>query len=512
MAEQSAFDVVIVGGGPGGYPAAIRAAQYGLRVALVEKERAGGVCLNWGCIPTKAMLRSADVLETMQHSADFGILADNVRLDYPAVLKRKDTIVKGLTDGVGQLLKANGVSVYQGHARFTNANALDVVGVGKSPLGSGGPLYNAPADGVGQPTARLAGKHLIIATGSTPAQLPIPGVDLPGVINSDGAFLLKEVPKRIVIVGGGAVGTEWATMFSAFGSEVTLVELLPNLLPLEDEDMGRTLSRSFQKRGIKVLTSSTVAKIEEGSEKRARTLRVTITDKDGKNEQTVDADNVLIGVSRRPNTLDLNLDKTGVHTDERGYITVDDRMRTNVNNVFAIGDVVGKVQLAHVATHQGLVTAAVIAGHDEKMDYKAVPAATFTHPEVASVGLSEQKARDAGHDVVVGKFPFAALGRAQTYGNTDGLMKIVADKKYGEILGVHVIGPSASDLIPEGVLAIQLEATLEDIANTIHAHPTLGEASMEASMVALGLPVHVGPPRRAASAAGQRQPAAAAAR
>jgi dihydrolipoamide dehydrogenase len=255
-----------------------------------------------------------------------------------------------------------------------------------------------------------------------------------------------------------------------------------------------------------------VAKIEEGSDKRARALRVTITDKDGKNEQTVDADNVLIGVSRRPNTLDLNLEKTGVQTDKRGYITVDDRMRTNVDNVFAIGDVVGKVQLAHVATHQGLVTAGVIAGHDEKMDYKAVPAATFTHPEVASVGLTEQKARDAGHDVVVGKFPFVALGRAQTFGNVDGLMKIVADRKYGEILGVHVIGPSASDLIPEGVLAIQLEATLEDIANTIHAHPTLGEASMEASMVALGLPVHVGPPRRAVSGAAQRQPAAAAAR
>jgi dihydrolipoamide dehydrogenase len=512
MAEQSAFDVVIVGGGPGGYPAAIRAAQYGLRVALIEKERAGGVCLNWGCIPTKAMLRSAEVLETMQHSTDFGILADNVRLDYPAVLKRKDTIVKTLTDGVAQLLKANGVTLYQGHARFTNANALDVVGVGKSPLGAGGPLYNAPADGVGQPTARVAGKHVIIATGSSPAMLPIPGVELPGVINSDGAFMLKEIPKRIVICGGGAVGTEWATMFSAFGSEVILVELLPNLLPLEDEDMGRTLSRSFQKRGIKVLTNSTVAKIEEGPEKRAKTLRVTITDKDGKNEQTVEADNVLIGVSRRPNTLDLNLEKTGVQTDKRGYITVDERMRTNVNNVFAIGDVVGKIQLAHVATHQGLVTAAVIAGHDEKMDYKAVPAATFTHPEVASVGLTEQKARDAGHDVVIGKFPFAALGRAQTYGNTDGLMKIVADKKYGEILGMHVIGPSASDLIPEGVLAIQLEATLEDIANTIHAHPTLGEASMEASMVALGLPVHVGPPRRAASSATQPQPAAAAAR
>ncbi len=499
MAEQSAFDVVIVGGGPGGYPAAIRAAQYGLRVALVEKERAGGVCLNWGCIPTKAMLRSADVLETMQHSADFGVLADNVRLDYPAVLKRKDTIVKGLTDGVGQLLRANGVTFYSGHARFTNANAIDVVGVGKSPLGAGGPLYNAPSDHVGQPTARVAGKNVIIATGSTPAQLPIPGVELPGVINSDGAFLLKEVPRRIIIVGGGAVGTEWATLFSAFGSEVTVVELLPNLLPFEDEDMGRTLARSFQKRGIKILTSSTVAKIEEGSEKRAKTLRVTITDKDGKNEQTTEAENVLIGVSRRPNTIDLNLDVTGVQTDTRGYITVDERMRTNVKNVFAIGDVVGKVLLAHVATHQGLVTAGVIAGHDEKMDYKAVPAATFTHPEVASVGLTEQKAREAGHDVVVGKFPFAALGRAQTYGNTDGLIKIVADKKYGEVLGVHIIGPSASDLIPEGVLALQLEATLEDIANTIHAHPTLGEGSMEAAMVALGLPVHIGPPRRAAA-------------
>jgi dihydrolipoamide dehydrogenase len=509
MAEQSAFDVVIVGGGPGGYPAAIRAAQYGLRVALIEKERPGGVCLNWGCIPTKALLRSADVLETMQHSADFGVLADNVRLDYPAVLKRKDTIVKNLTDGVGQLLKANGVAFYSGHARFTAPTVLDVVGVGISPLGAGGPLYNAPSDQVGQPTARLAAKHAIIATGSTPAQLPIPGADLPGVINSDGAFLLKDVPKRIVIVGGGAVGTEWATMFAAFGSEVTIVELLGSLLPLEDEDMGRTLARSFQKRGIKVLTSSTVAKIEEGGNKKSPSLRVTISDKDGKNEQPVDADNVLIGVSRRPNTLDLNLEVTGVQTDKRGYITVDDQLRTNVGNVFAIGDVVGKIQLAHVATHMGLITAGVIAGHDEKMDYKAVPAATFTHPEVASVGLSEAKARDAGHEVVIGKFPFAALGRAQTYGNTDGLVKIVADKKYGEVLGVHIVGPSASDLIPEGVLALQLEATLEDIANTIHAHPTLGEGSMEAAMVALGLPVHVGPSRRASSSTAAPVPALA---
>jgi len=510
MAEQSAFDLVIVGGGPGGYPAAIRAAQYGLRVAVIEKERPGGVCLNWGCIPTKAMLRSAEVLETLQHSADYGVLADNVRLDYPAVLKRKDGIVKTLTDGVGQLLKANGVTLLSGHARFTGPRSLEVVGVGKSPLGSGGPLYNAPADGSGQPSARVEGKSVVIATGSTPAQLPIPGVESPGVINSDGAFLLQQVPKRIVIVGGGAVGTEWASMFSAFGSEVTLVELLPTLLPVEDEDMGRTLQRSFQRRGIKVMTGSTVSNIEPSGKQ----LKVTITDKDANNPQTVEAvDNVLIGVSRRPNTLDLGLDKTGVQTDRRGYIQVDDQLRTNVPNVFAIGDIVGKIQLAHVASHQGLVVAANLAGHAERMDYKAVPAATFTHPEVASVGLTEQKARDAGHDVIVGKFPFVALGRAQTYSSTDGLIKIVADRKYGEILGVHIIGPSASDLIPEGVLALNLEATLEDIAGAIHAHPTLGEGTMEASMVALGLPVHVGPSRRQAPAsAAAPRPAAAGAR
>ena len=510
MPEETAFDVVIVGGGPGGYPAAIRAAQYGLRVALVEKERPGGVCVNWGCIPTKAMLRSAEVLETMQHSADYGVLADNVRLDYPAVLKRKDSIVKTLTDGVSLLLKSNSVTVFTGHARFTGLTSIEVVGVGKSPLGSSGPLYNAPADASGQPQARISGKHVIIATGSTPAQLPIPGVDLPGVINSDGAFLLSQPPKRIIIVGGGAVGTEWASMFSAFGSEVTLVELLPNLLPVEDEDMGRTLARSFQKRGIKVLTSSTVAKIEAGGDsKKAVPLKVTITDKEGQNPQTVEADNVLIGVSRRPNTTDLQLERTGVQTDRRGYIQVDEQLRTNVSNVFAIGDVVGKILLAHVASHQGLVAAGVIAGHKERMDYKAVPAATFTHPEVASVGLTEKAAREAGHDVVIGKFPFAALGRAQSYGNTDGLVKIVADRKYGEILGVHIIGPSASDLIPEGVLALNLEATLEDIANTIHAHPTLGEGSMEASMVALGLPVHVGPSRRPAAASPTPAPAGA---
>jgi len=498
------FDVVVVGGGPGGYPAAIRAAQLGLKTALVDKERPGGVCLNWGCIPTKAMLRSAEVLETMQHSADYGVLADNVRLDYSAVLKRKDRVVKTLTDGVASLLKANGVTVVNVHARFVGPTAVEVVGVGDAPLGAGGPLYNAPPAPDGRPQARLEGRNLIVATGSTPVLLPIPGIDLPGVVTSDGAFLLAEVPKRIVVIGASAVGAEWATMFHAFGSDVTMVELMPTLIPAEDEDMGKALARSFTKRGIKVQTGRTVSEINAtGKGKRQQApLRVTITDPDGQNPEQVETDVVLVGVGRRPNTEGLTLERTGVTTDQRGWVQVDDQLRTSVPGVYAIGDVTGTVLLAHVASHQGLVAAGVIAGHAERMDYEAVPAATFTHPEVASVGLTEAKAREAGYDVVVGRFPFSALGRAQTYGSTEGLVKVVAEQRYGEVLGVHIIGPGASDLIPEAVLAMHLEATLADIADTIHAHPTLGEGTLEAAMVALGLPVHVPPSRT--SPAGRR--------
>jgi dihydrolipoamide dehydrogenase len=442
------------------------------------------------------MLRSADVLETVQHAGEFGVLADNVRFDYSAVLKRKDQVVKGLTDGVGGLLKANGVTLVEGHARFTGPTTLEVLGVGASPLGAGGPLYNAPADG--RPVATVSAANVIVATGSTPAILPIPGADLPGVVTSDGAFLLPEVPRRIVIIGGSAVGAEWASLFQAFGSEVTIVELLPTLVPLEDEDMGKALARSFAKRGIRVLTGKTVSGIAAGPARRPRRqgkeegLVVTV---EGEPEP-IEADNVLMAVGRRPNTAGLDLERAGVGTDTRGFVPVDDQLRTGVPNVYAIGDVTGRVLLAHVASHQGLVAAGVIAGHAETMDYKAVPAATFTHPEVASVGLTEKEAREAGHDVVVGRFPFSALGRAQTYGATEGLMKIVAEGRYGEVLGMHVIGPSASDLIPEGVLALELEATLDEIAHAIHAHPTLGEASMEAAMAALGMPVHTPPTRK----------------
>jgi dihydrolipoamide dehydrogenase len=499
--QAQVFDLVVVGGGPGGYPAAIRAAQLGLKTALVEKERPGGVCLNWGCIPTKAMLRSAEVLETARHGAEYGVLADNVRLDYAAVLARKDRVVKSLTDGVAGLLAASGVAVTIGHARLTGPRTVEVVGVGDAPLGPAGPRYNAPPAPDGAPAATLEGRNLLLATGSTPAVLPIPGIDLPGVVTSDGAFLLEEVPRRIVIVGASAVGAEWATMFAAFGSEVTMVELLGRLLPAEDEDIGKALARSFARRGIKVETGRTVTGIAPAGDQ-APPLRVTVADPDGGNPRQVEADIVLVGVGRRPNTTGLDLARAGVATDRRGWVEVDDRLRTSVPGVHAVGDLTGRLLLAHVASHQGLVAAGVMAGHDERMDYRAVPAATFTHPEVASVGLTEAKAREAGHDVVVGRFPFTALGRAQTYGSTEGLVKVLADRKYGEVLGVHIIGPSASDLIPDGALAMHLEATLHDIADTIHAHPTLGESSVEAAMAALGLPVHTSPPR--AAPAGRR--------
>ncbi|WP_216897078.1 dihydrolipoyl dehydrogenase [Nocardia alni] len=481
------FDLLVIGGGPGGYVAAIRAAQRGLSVGLVEKERPGGVCLNWGCIPTKAMLRSAEVFQTVTAAADFGVYADNVRFDFGVVRQRKDGIVKELTDGVAGLLKANGVTVIEGHARFTGPTTVQVFQAGTSPIFPGGPRYAAaPTE---TRVREVSAADVIVATGSVPALLPVPGADLPGVITSDGAFGLTEAPRRIVVIGGSAVGAEWASLFHTFGSEVTVVEMQDRLVPLEDKEIGTALGRSFSKRGITVLTGSTVTGIAEAD----NALRVNVG---GPQAREIDADVVLVGVGRRPNTADLGLDIAGIDTDARGFIPVDEQLRTGVEHVYAIGDVTGKALLAHVASHQGLTAADVIAGHPAHIDYAVIPAATFTHPEIASVGLSEDAARAAGHEVITAKFPFAALGRAKTFGETEGFVKIVAGKQHSEVLGVHIFGPSASDLIAEGALAISLEATLDELADTIHAHPTLGEIGMEAALAGLGLPVHIAPPRK----------------
>ena len=466
-------DVTIIGTGPGGYVAAVRAAQLGLKVAVVEREELGGICLNRGCIPTKAMLRSAEVLTTMRHSADYGVLADNVTVDFEKVVQRREKVVKQLTTGVGSLMRSYGVEVMRGTGQLVERGKVRVTGDADTTINT---------------------KNVIVATGSSPAKLPIPGADGPGVIDSDGALALREVPKSMLIIGGGAVGSEWACVFSAFGTKVTLVEMLPTLLPLEDEDMGRMLGRSLQRQGVTVHTEAKLEEITQGDD--GLTVGV-LTLKDGKQER-VAAEKVLVGVGRRPNTSNLGLETLGVKTDRRGFIEVDDYLRTSAGNVYAIGDVTGKQLLAHLASHQGVAAAEAIAGTGHPMDYKAVPACTYTHPEVASVGLSEKKAREAGYDVKIGTFPFAANGRALTYGESEGMVKVVADAKYGELLGMHIIGPNASELTPEATLGIRLEATLEDIIGTIHAHPTLAEAIGEAAWAASGGALNLPKPRERA--------------
>ncbi|NUS93426.1 MAG: dihydrolipoyl dehydrogenase, partial [Nocardia sp.] len=419
-------------------------------------------------------------------AAGFGITTEGVRVDFAAVRARKNGIVDDLTSGVAGLLRANGVTVIEGHARFTGPSTVEVFRSGPSQVFDGGPRYAAAPTAT--PIRTVDATDVIIATGSVPALLPVPGADLPGVITSDGAFGLTEIPERLVVIGGSAVGAEWAGLFATFGTAVTVVEMQERLVPAEDAEIGAALGRSFTAHGITVLTGSTVTGIEQSEDG----LRVNV---DGTDPRALDADIVLVGVGRRPNTAGLGLDAAGVSTDARGFIPVDDRLRTGVEHVFAIGDVTGRALLAHVASHQGLTAADVIAGHDVRIDYTAIPAATFTHPEIASVGLTEDAARAGGHEVVVAKFPFAALGRARSVGDTEGFLKIVAGARHHEVLGVHIIGPSASDLITEGALAITLEATLDELAHTIHAHPTLGEIGMEAALAGLGLPVHIAPPR-----------------
>jgi dihydrolipoamide dehydrogenase len=465
------LDLLVIGAGPGGYVAAIRAAQLGLRTAVVERDAVGGVCLNRGCIPTKAMLRSADLFTTMQHSGDYGILADNVRLDYESVVHRREKVVKQLTGGVSSLLQANSVPVINGSARL-----------------DGRSVVVTSADGQ---TQTIAARNVMLATGSVPATPPIPGADGARVIDSDGALLLDHVPASVLVIGGGAVGSEWANIFHSFGSNVTLVEMLPTLLPVEDEDMGKMLARSFSRRGITVHTGAKLLEVLDGDN--GEKIGV-IEQKDGQ-QTRVSAEYVMIGIGRRPNTTGLGLEAAGVTTDRRGFVEVDDRLRTNVPGILAIGDLTGKQLLAHLASHQGVVAVENLAGHDKTMDYRVVPSCTFTHPEVATVGMSEAAAREAGYDVRVGTFPFQASGRAMTYGETEGTVKVVSESKYGELLGVHIIGANASDLIHEAALGIRLEATLDDLIDTIHAHPTLAESVHEASLAACGSPIHL-PPRR----------------
>ena len=454
-------DVAIIGAGPGGYVAALRAAQLGAQVVLIERDEMGGVCLNQGCIPSKTLLRSVEVYQLTLRGRRFGVTASEVKLDWKAVQARKRRVVKGLIGGVGRLLAQAGVEIIRGEARFASSDAVIVQGEGQ-----------------------IEARHFIIATGSHPVRPPIPGLELPGVIDSQVALELEDLPQSMCIIGGGAIGVEFATLFSGAGSDVTLIEMLPRLLPTMDHSLGQGLQRSLERRRVRVLTDTRVTSIET-TDGGLRTMILA-----GEKEEQVDAERVLCAVGRRPNVEGLGLDAAGVHYNTSG-IQVDDRMRTNVPTIYAIGDVAqGRWQLAHVASHEGIVAAENIAGQPTRMHYNAVPGCVFSSPEVASVGLSEEEAREQGHEVRIGTFALNGSGKALAYGAPEGLIKIVAEAEYGQVLGVHAIGPHVSELISEGAMAITLEATLEEFVSTIHPHPTISEALAEAALAVEGRAIH----------------------
>lgn len=456
-------DVLVVGGGPGGYVAALRAAQLGAKVALVEREHLGGVCLNYGCIPTKALLRTVEVLELVRRAGEFGVVVDEPRLDWPAAQQRKDAVVSQLVGGVSRLLERRGVEVVWGEARLRAPRQVEV----RAKVG----------------TQVWQARNVILATGSRAAMPPVPGLEGEKVWTSREALALERLPASLLVVGGGPVGLEFAALFSACGVQVTVVEMLDRLAPGLDRDIGESLAWVLEQRGVGVRVGTRVAAVEHGADG----LRVQVTGPAG--EEYLEVEAVLVAAGRAPNVEGLGLEGAGVRHG-RGGIAVDDRMQTNVPGVYAVGDVTGGTMLAHVAMHEGVVAAENALGHERRMDRKAVPSCIFTEPEVASVGLSEEAAREAGYEVQVGKFPFANNGKAVAMGEVEGFVKVVASQRFGEVLGVHVVGPHASDLVLEGTLAMVLEATLDELEASIHPHPTLGEAVAEAVLAARGRALH----------------------
>ena len=460
------YDLIVIGSGPGGYSAAIRAGQYGLKTALVEKQaRLGGTCLLVGCIPTKSLLQTADVWERFVHSDQEGIHCENPRLDYPKVKERKDGIVTKHSKGVEMLLKRAKVERISGFATLKGGGKIEV----KSDAG----------------TQTLEAKNIIIATGSEARMLPGMEPDADFILTNIEILNLTAVPKSLIIIGAGAVGVEFASIFRSFDTEVTILEMLPRLVPVEDEDVSKELARVYRKRGINFHTGAKVENVEKTKS------GVSVTFTVGGKQQKIDAEKILIAVGRKPRTENIGLEKTRIKPD-RGFITTDSWMQTNEPGVYAIGDIVlGTPQLAHVGAMEGIVAVTKIAGKPAKpINPEHIPNATYCHPEIGSVGLTEERAHEAGYNVKIGKFPFTANSRASIVGQHEGFIKIVSDADYGEILGVHIIGPQATELIAEAVTAIELEATVEDLMWTIHAHPTLAEAMLDASNSVYGMPIN----------------------
>jgi dihydrolipoamide dehydrogenase len=460
------FDVVVIGAGPGGYVAAIRAAQNGLKTALIERDKKlGGTCLLRGCIPTKSLLQSAGLFESINHAADFGVKVEGVSVDFEKVMKRKERVVAKLTAGVAGLMKKNGVTVFKGHGKLDGKGRVTVEGEGGKQI--------------------LETKNVILATGSEVKQIPFIPVDHKRVVTSDSILQLSAMPKSLIVLGAGAVGMEFASIFRSFGASVTVVEMMPRLLPLEDEDVSKEVEKVFRRRQIEIMVETKVQRVETTES------GVKVTLGTGESPQVLEADMLLVAIGRKPVFENLGLETVDLKTTARGFIEVDPMMRTKVEGIYAIGDLIPTLALAHVASHEGIVAADAIAEKNpEPINYDRAPSATYTHPEAASVGLSEKKARDRGLDYKVGTFPFAAIGKATIAGENDGFVKIVAGKKFGEILGVHIVGPHATELIAEACAAMELEATAEDLARTIHAHPTLSESMGEAAHATVGKAIH----------------------
>ena len=446
------YDLAVIGAGPGGYEAAIRASQLGLKVAVIEEKDAGGTCLNWGCIPTKSLLHSAEVYQTVKHSSVFGVHAGSVSFDYEEIANRKDTIVKQLRTGVESLLKSNGCTLIRGRATFLDQHTLSVEGTSKQ---------------------TVQASKILIATGSRPFRLPIPGIEGPKVLDSDGVLALKSCPEKIIIIGGGVIGVEFATIFANLGKEVTIIEMMDMILPGIDAEIAALLRRSLEKKGIIIYTGAKVTQIQSQEQAECTFLQ-------GGKEYHVTGDQVIVAIGRKPNTEALNLDKAGVIT-ERGFIQTDDYMQTSVPGIYAIGDVVGKTLLAHVASAQGMVAVANIAGKHKKMNSQVIPGCIYTSPEIAFVGLTEAESLKLGRPVKIGRFPVKANGKSMIMGETEGLVKLISDQQTGEILGVHIMAPRASDLIGELCVAMRLESTIEEVGETIHPHPTVSEMIKEAA-------------------------------
>jgi dihydrolipoamide dehydrogenase len=460
------FDAIVLGGGPGGYPCAIRLGQLGQTVACIEEEEYGGVCLNWGCIPSKALISNAHLYHKAQGADEVGLSFGDVKLDVPKMQTWKDGIVKKLTGGVRTLLKANGATIIEGRGKLIDAHTVQV-------------------EGKGGTQTLTAKKGIVIATGS--ATIQVPGFEFDGqrIIGARQAVSLKAVPKRLVVVGGGVIGLELGMVYQAFGAELTVVELTPSLLPGTDPEAVKVVERTLKKRGAKIFTETRA----DGYEVIDNGVRVKLKTKSG--AETVDCDQVLVAVGMKPRSRDLGLEALGVQIDPRGFIQTNDVCQTNVPGIYAIGDVSGPPMLAHKATKEGEVCAEVIAGHKAGKDWTSIPGIIFTDPEIATAGMSEADAAAQGFKVKIGKFPFSALGRAMSIRETDGFVKVVTDAQTKRVLGVTVVGPSASDLISEAMLAVEMTATAEDLALTIHPHPTLGEAMMEAGAAAIGQAIHI---------------------